>query len=60
MTMHMKNPTAGGAAGLDKTSLPGRNDGPSSAPKTDPAQAEILRNPRAELVAQAERLERRA
>jgi hypothetical protein len=26
MNLYMKNPTAGGAAGLDKTSLPGRND----------------------------------
>jgi hypothetical protein len=47
MTLHMKNPTAGGAAGLYKTSLPGRNDGPSNAPEIAPAQAEILRNPRA-------------
>jgi hypothetical protein len=47
MTLHMKNPTAGGAAGLDKTSLPGRNDEPPSAPNSAPNQAEILRNPRA-------------
>ena len=48
MTLHMKNPTAGGAAGLDKTSsLPGGNDGPSNAPEIAPAQAELLRNPRA-------------
>ena len=47
MTLHMKNPTAGGAAGLDKTSLRGGNDGPSNAPEIAPAQAEILRNPAA-------------
>jgi hypothetical protein len=48
MTLHMKNPTAGGAAGLDKTSsLPGRNDGSPNAPEIAPSQAEILRNPRA-------------
>ena len=47
MTLYMKNPTAGGAAGLDKTSLPGRNDGPSNAPEIAPSQAEILRNPAA-------------
>jgi len=45
MTLHMKNPTAGGAAGLDKTSLLGRS--PPNAPEIAPAQAEILRNPRA-------------
>jgi hypothetical protein len=33
-----ENPTAGGAAGLDKTSLPGGNDCPSNAPETAPAQ----------------------
>jgi hypothetical protein len=48
MTLHMKNPTAGGAAGLDKTtSLPSRNDGPSNAPEIAPAQAELTRNPAA-------------
>jgi hypothetical protein len=48
VTLHMKNPTAGGAAGLDKTSsFPGGIDGPSNAPEIAPAQAEILRNPRA-------------
>src|ERR1700730_2793085 len=40
MTLHMKNPAAGGAAGLDKTSLP--NDGPSNAPKIAPAQENLL------------------
>jgi hypothetical protein len=38
--MHAKNPAAGGAAGLDKTSLPGGIDCPSNAPKTAPAQAD--------------------
>jgi hypothetical protein len=42
MTLHMKNPTAGGAAGVDKTSLPGGNDNPSSSPKTAPAQENLL------------------
>jgi hypothetical protein len=51
----MKNPTAGGAAGQDKTSsLPGRIDGHSNAPKIAPAQAQIERNPRA--VREAKRL----
>jgi hypothetical protein len=47
MTLHMKSPTAGGAAGLDKTSLPGGNDGASNAPEIAPARAKFLRNPRA-------------
>jgi hypothetical protein len=48
MTLHMKNPAAGGATGLDKTSsLPGGIDDPSNAPEIATAQAEILRNPRA-------------
>jgi hypothetical protein len=38
---------AGGAAGLHKTSLLGRNDDLPNAPEIVPAQAEILRNPRA-------------
>jgi hypothetical protein len=38
----MKNPAAGGAAGLDKTSLPGGIDDPSSAPKTAPTQENLL------------------
>src|ERR1700730_4032955 len=39
MTCHMKSPTAGGAAGLDKTSsLPGGIDCPSNAPEIAPAQ----------------------
>jgi hypothetical protein len=38
---------AGGTAGLDKTSFPGRNDYPPNAPNPAPAQDEILRNPRA-------------
>ena len=46
MTLHMKNPTAGGAAGLENASLPGGIDGPSNAPKTAPAQ-DKFRNPRA-------------
>jgi hypothetical protein len=53
MTLYMKNPTAGGAAGFDKTSLPGGND-ESSAPKIASAQAQIERNPRA--VREAKRL----
>ena len=55
MTLHMKNPTAGGAAGQDKTSsLPGWIDGHSNAPEIAPAQAQIERNPRA--VREAKRL----
>jgi hypothetical protein len=54
MTLYMKNPTAGGAAGFDKTSLPGGNDETSSAPKIASAQAQIERNPRA--VREAKRL----
>jgi hypothetical protein len=42
----MKNPTAGGAAGLDKT-FPSRNDNRDTAPQLAPNHAEILRNPRA-------------
>jgi hypothetical protein len=42
-----KNTAAGGAAGFDKTSLPGRNDETSSAPEIATAQAQIARNPRA-------------
>jgi hypothetical protein len=38
MTLHMKNPPAGGADGLVKTSLPGGNDCPSNAPEIAPAQ----------------------
>jgi hypothetical protein len=51
MTLYMKNPTAGGAAGLDKTSLPGRNDYRDTAPQLAPLQAELVRNPRAVLEA---------
>jgi hypothetical protein len=40
--LHMKNPTAGGAAGFDKTSLPGRIDDHSGAPKIAPAQSDFL------------------
>ena len=47
MTLHTKNPTAGGAAGVDNASLPGGNDCPSNAPEIAPAQAQIERNPRA-------------
>jgi Archaeal holliday junction resolvase (hjc) len=39
MTLHMKNPTAGGAAGLEIASLPGGIDCASNAPETVPAQA---------------------
>jgi hypothetical protein len=39
-----KNPTTGGAAGLDKTSLHNRD----TAPQLAPLQPELLRNPRAE------------
>ena len=46
MTLHAKNPPAGGAGGLDKTSLPGGNDCPSNAPEIAPAQAK-KRNQRA-------------
>jgi hypothetical protein len=45
--LHTKNPTAGGAAGLDKASLPGRNDNRDTAPQLAPLQAELLRNPAA-------------
>jgi hypothetical protein len=48
MNLYTKNPTAGGASGLDKTSsLPGGIDCPSNAPKTAAAQAHIELNPRA-------------
>jgi hypothetical protein len=40
-----KNPAAGGAAGLDKTSLPGGIDCPSNAPEIALSQAQIERNP---------------
>jgi hypothetical protein len=42
MTLHMKNPTAGGAAGLENASLPGGIDGHSSAPEIAPAQENLL------------------
>jgi hypothetical protein len=55
MTLHTKNPTARGAAGLDKTSsLPGGIDDPPNAPEIATAQSEILRNPHA--VREAKRL----
>jgi hypothetical protein len=38
----MKNPAAGGAAGLDKTSLPGGIDGPFNAPEIASSQKNIL------------------
>src|ERR1700730_16093003 len=47
MTLHMKNPTARGAAGLENASLPGGIDCPSNAPEIAPAQAQIERNPHA-------------
>ena len=47
MTLHMKNPTAGGAVGLENASLPGGIDCPSNAPEIAPAQAHIERTPRA-------------
>jgi hypothetical protein len=40
VTLHMKNPTAGGAVGLENASLPGGIDCPSNAPEIAPAQAE--------------------
>jgi hypothetical protein len=43
MALHnMEDPAAGGAAGLDKTSLPGGIDDPSNAPTTAPAQENLL------------------
>jgi hypothetical protein len=39
--LNMKNPTVGGAAGFDKTSLPDGIDDPS-APKIAPAQSDFL------------------
>jgi hypothetical protein len=39
MTLHMKNPAAGEAAGLSNASLPGGIDGHSNAPEIAPAQA---------------------
>jgi hypothetical protein len=42
MTQHMKNPTAGGTAGLENASLPGRIDGHSNAPEIAPAQENLL------------------
>jgi hypothetical protein len=47
VNLHTKNPTAGGAAGLDKTSLPGRNDNRDTAPNIAPNQANLLRDPAA-------------
>jgi hypothetical protein len=38
MIIQTKNPTAGGAAGLENASLPGGTDCPSNAPETTPAQ----------------------
>jgi hypothetical protein len=54
MTLYMKNPTAGCAAGLENASLPGGTDCPSNAPEIAPAQENLLRNPRA--VREAKRL----
>jgi hypothetical protein len=42
MTLHMKNPPAGGAGGLDKTSLPDGNDCLSNVPEIAPAQENLL------------------
>jgi hypothetical protein len=42
MTLHTKNPTAGGAAGLEKASLPGGIDCRSNAPEIAPAQENLL------------------
>ena len=42
MNLHTKNPAAGGATGLENASLPGGIDCPSNAPKTAPAQENLL------------------
>jgi hypothetical protein len=42
MTLHMKKPAAGGAAGLENASLPGGIDCRSNAPKTAPGASAIL------------------
>ena len=42
MTLHMKNPAAGSAAGPKNASLPGGIDCPSNAPEIAPAQENLL------------------
>jgi hypothetical protein len=42
MIIQTKNPTAGGAAGLENASLPGGIDCPSNAPEIAPAQENLL------------------
>jgi hypothetical protein len=42
VTLHMESPTAGGAAGLERASLPGGIDCRSNAPEIAPAQENIL------------------
>ena len=49
MTVRMKSPVAGGAAGLDKTSFPGGIDCLSNAPEIATAQAQIERAPHLQL-----------
>jgi hypothetical protein len=47
MAVHAKAPPPGGDGGALESSFPGRNDYPSIAPKTAPAQENLLRNPAA-------------
>jgi hypothetical protein len=54
MTVHAKAPPPGGDGGALESSFPGRNDDPSIALKTAPAQENLLRNPRA--IREAKRL----
>ena len=52
MTLHTANPASAAArTGLENASLPGGIDCPSNAPKTAPAQANLLRNQRLERAA---------